>query len=111
MVLGYGEMRVILHGSCLVSAVMPRFVVHGSQGSFIKFGMDVQEEQLRRGKRPPAADWGVDPAPASSARSGTVSLQQTVAGEAGTTAPTIAASAPPSGEKGRTRCRPTRPWR
>ena len=63
VVLGYGEMRVILHGSCLVSAVMPRFVVHGSQGSFIKFGMDVQEEQLKEGKRPPAADWGVDPAP------------------------------------------------
>ncbi|WP_323931274.1 Gfo/Idh/MocA family oxidoreductase, partial [Aeromonas caviae] len=84
VVLGYGEMRVILHGSCLVSAVMPRFVVHGSQGSFIKFGMDVQEEQLKEGKRPPAADWGVDPAPGqlSQIRDGQL-VQQTVAGEAG----------------------------
>ncbi|MGY3884890.1 oxidoreductase [Aeromonas aquatica] len=61
VVLGYGALRVILHGSCLVSATMPRFVIHGSTGSFIKFGMDVQEEQLKLGLRPPAADWGRDP--------------------------------------------------
>ncbi|MGU5670475.1 oxidoreductase [Aeromonas caviae] len=84
VVLGYGEKRVILHGSCLVSATMPRFVVHGSEGSFIKFGMDVQEEQLKQGKRPPAADWGADPQPGqlSRIRDGEL-VQQTLAGEAG----------------------------
>lgn len=84
VVLGYGALRVILHGSCLVSATMPRFVIHGSEGSFIKFGMDVQEEQLKQGKRPPAADWGVDPVPGqlSQIRDGEL-VQQTVAGEAG----------------------------
>ncbi|MGL5812815.1 MAG: oxidoreductase [Aeromonas sp.] len=61
VVLGYGQLRVILHGSCLVSATMPRFVIHGSTGSFIKFGMDVQEEQLKAGLRPPVAGWGRDP--------------------------------------------------
>ncbi|MGY6039904.1 oxidoreductase [Aeromonas sp. AE23HZ002T15] len=61
VVLGYGPLRVILHGSCLVSATMPRFVIHGSTGSFIKFGMDVQEEQLKAGLRPPVAGWGRDP--------------------------------------------------
>ncbi|WP_421199638.1 oxidoreductase [Aeromonas enteropelogenes] len=84
VVLGYGEMRVVLHGSCLVSATMPRFVIHGSAGSFIKFGMDVQEEQLKLGKRPPAADWAVDSEPGqlSQIRDGQLQ-QELVAGEAG----------------------------
>lgn len=84
VVLGYGEMRVVLHGSCLVSATMPRFIIHGSAGSFIKFGMDVQEEQLKLGKRPPAADWGVDSEPGqlSQIRDGQLQ-QELVAGEAG----------------------------
>ncbi|RSM25304.1 oxidoreductase [Aeromonas salmonicida] len=82
--LGYGELRVILHGSCLVSATMPRFVIHGSEGSFIKFGMDVQEDQLKLGKRPPAADWGLDDEPGQLSRIREGQLQQeTVAGEAG----------------------------
>ncbi|MFK0667350.1 Gfo/Idh/MocA family oxidoreductase, partial [Aeromonas salmonicida] len=82
--LGYGELRVILHGSCLVSATMPRFVIHGSEGSFIKFGMDVQEDQLKLGKRPPAADWGLDGEPGQLSRIREGQLQQeTVAGEAG----------------------------
>ncbi|MFQ2269283.1 oxidoreductase [Aeromonas enteropelogenes] len=84
VVLGYGEMRVVLHGSCLVSATMPRFIIHGSAGSFIKFGMDVQEEQLKLGKRPPAADWGVDSEPGQLSRLWDGQLQQElVAGEAG----------------------------
>ena len=68
VVLGYGALRVILHGSCLVSATMPRFVIHASEGSFIKFGMDVQEEQLKLGLRPPAANWGLDPEPGQLSR-------------------------------------------
>uniref|UniRef100_UPI003B9850D1 Gfo/Idh/MocA family oxidoreductase n=1 Tax=Aeromonas veronii TaxID=654 RepID=UPI003B9850D1 len=84
VVLGYGALRVILHGSCLVSATMPRFVIHGSQGSFVKFGMDVQEDQLKLGKRPPAADWGMDSAPGQLSRIVDGQLQQqSVVGEAG----------------------------
>ncbi|WP_421191785.1 oxidoreductase [Aeromonas enteropelogenes] len=84
VVLGYGEMRVVLHGSCLVSATMPRFIIHGSAGSFIKFGMDVQEEQLKLGKRPPAADWGVDSEPGQLSRIRDGQLQhELVTGEAG----------------------------
>ncbi|MFQ2823940.1 MULTISPECIES: oxidoreductase [Aeromonas] len=80
----YGELRVVLHGSCLVSASMPRFIVHGSQGSFVKFGMDVQEDQLKLGKRPPAADWGVDGEPGQLSRIVDGQLQQqSVVGEAG----------------------------
>lgn len=84
VVLGYGEMRVVLHGCCLVSATMPRFVIHGSEGSFIKFGMDVQEEQLKLGLRPPAANWGLDPEPGQLSRMVEgQSRVQAVNGEAG----------------------------
>ncbi|MGE6149001.1 oxidoreductase [Aeromonas media] len=84
VVLGYGALRVILHGSCLVSATMPRFVIHGSEGSFIKFGMDVQEEQLKLGLRPPAANWGLDPEPGQlSCMVEGQPLVQAVSGEAG----------------------------
>lgn len=46
--------------------------------------MDVQEEQLKLGKRPPAADWGVDNEPGQLSRIRDGQLQQqNVAGEAG----------------------------
>ncbi len=57
-------LRVLLHGSALVPAVGPRFVVHGTRGSFVKFGLDVQEDALKAGARPQWGDtaaWGKDP--------------------------------------------------
>ncbi len=70
--LRYGDhhpgLRVILHASALVPAVGPRFVVHGTRGSFVKYGLDVQEDALKAGGRPQwgvASDWGVDPLPAA----------------------------------------------
>jgi predicted dehydrogenase len=57
-------LRVILHGSALVPSVGPRFVVHGTHGSFVKYGLDVQEDALKAGGRPQwgdTADWGCDP--------------------------------------------------
>ena len=56
-----GGVRVVLHASALVARQGPRFAVHGTQGSFIKFGLDTQEEALKSGRRPAGADWGVDP--------------------------------------------------
>ena len=64
-ILGYGTLRVILHASALVPVQPPRFVVHGRNGSFIKFGLDPQEDVLKTGRRPPAEDWGLDVLPAS----------------------------------------------
>lgn len=63
-VLRYGQSRVILHAGALVAAPAARFTVHGSQGSFIKHGLDPQEDVLRTGKLPPAPDWGHEPVPA-----------------------------------------------
>jgi scyllo-inositol 2-dehydrogenase (NADP+) len=66
LVLGYGELRVILHAGSLVAAPGPRFALHGDRGSFVKHGLDPQEAALRRGLRPgaPGPDgrgWGTDP--------------------------------------------------
>jgi predicted dehydrogenase len=61
VVLRYGKSRAILHGGSLVVAESPRFIVHGALGSFIKFGMDTQEESLKRGEIPGSAGWGADP--------------------------------------------------
>jgi predicted dehydrogenase len=38
----------------------PHFVVHGTEGSFVKYGMDPQEERLRGEKIPAGKDWGAD---------------------------------------------------
>ena len=64
-VLRYGQRRVILHGSALVPVPAARFTVHGSLGSFIKYGLDPQEDVLKTGQRPPAPEWGADPLPAT----------------------------------------------
>lgn len=57
----YGKTRAILHGGNLVVAETPRFLVHGALGSYTKFGMDTQEESLKRGGIPGSTGWGNDP--------------------------------------------------
>jgi len=59
-VLRYEELRVVLHGSALTAQQGPRFALHGTRGSFVKHGLDPQEDQLKAGLRPGHADWGVD---------------------------------------------------
>ena len=60
VILKYANKRVILHGSNLVVAESPRFILHGTQGSYIKYGLDPQEGMLLRGKGPSDPDWGLD---------------------------------------------------
>lgn len=61
------DLRVVLHGSTLVAGLGPRFAVHGTQGSFVKFGLDTQEDTLKTGARPQWGDaaWGKDPVAAT----------------------------------------------
>jgi predicted dehydrogenase len=61
VLLGYGNRRVVLHGSSLVVANSPRFFVHGTQGSYVKHGLDTQEAWLKAGKNPSSSGWGNDP--------------------------------------------------
>ncbi len=62
MALGYSQRRVILHAGSLVRETPPRFQLHGSKGSFLKYGLDPQEDQLKAGLRPGDAGWGRDEA-------------------------------------------------
>ena len=59
----YPRRHAVLQASMLVAGGLPRFAVHGTKGSWLKYGMDSQEEQLRAEQRPGSAGWGVDPAP------------------------------------------------
>jgi len=58
--LRYPHHRVILHAFTLVAGNGLRFAVHGTRGSYLKHGLDVQEDQLRAGVVPGAPGWGVD---------------------------------------------------
>ncbi len=63
VVLRYPRLRVVLHAGSLVAHPAPRFAVHGTRGSFIKTGLDVQEDQLRAGQAPGTPGWGVESSP------------------------------------------------
>ncbi len=58
--LEYGRMRAILSSSMLTPHAGPHFAVHGDAGSFLKYGMDPQEDVLRAGGMPGGPGWGVD---------------------------------------------------
>lgn len=60
LILGYGRRRVILHGSMFVLDPGPRFAVYGDRGSFVKYGIDPQEDALRGGMRPGDPGWGIE---------------------------------------------------
>ena len=63
LVLGYPQQAVILHSSSLVRASGLHFQVHGSKGSFVKYGLDPQEDALKAGQLPSEPTWGSeDPA-------------------------------------------------
>jgi scyllo-inositol 2-dehydrogenase (NADP+) len=56
--LDYGFLKVILKSGMLVREQGPKFLIHGTKGSFIKYGEDPQEEKLKAGILPTAKDWG-----------------------------------------------------
>jgi predicted dehydrogenase len=66
---GKDTMRAVLHASLLVAWGAgadggPRSALHGTLGSWAKFGGDVQEAQLMAGMLPDAEGYGVDDDPA-----------------------------------------------
>jgi predicted dehydrogenase len=54
-------MRAVLRSSILAAAPRPRFVLLGTQGSFVKQTFDPQEMNLRRGSIPEGKSWGYEP--------------------------------------------------
>jgi predicted dehydrogenase len=61
--LRYDRLRVHLHASSLASWADERFVVHGTKASYVKHGVDTQENALRAGRTPGDATWGHDAHP------------------------------------------------
>ena len=62
VVLGYDRLKVTLKAGMLVKEPGPVVSLFGLNGSYIKYGMDVQEEALRAGIVPETvAAWGVEP--------------------------------------------------
>lgn len=63
VVLHYPNRRVILHSSKLAADHRLRFTVHGTRGSWVKYGVDPQEAATVSGAAPGGEDWGVDGQP------------------------------------------------
>lgn len=66
----YPSLRVVLHGSLLSAAEPPRFTINGTEGSYVKYGQDAQENALVAGVIPGSAGWGKDERP------GTLSIRR-----------------------------------
>jgi len=60
VLLHYDNLEVILHASSFSAGPNNRFRVEGTKGTFIKQGLDPQEDQLKRGMTPNDASYGVD---------------------------------------------------
>ena len=54
----YPNVKVSVRASYLVKEETPRYYVHGVEGSFVKYGIDPQEEMLKAGLLPLNDDWG-----------------------------------------------------
>jgi scyllo-inositol 2-dehydrogenase (NADP+) len=60
----YGDashgLRAMLRARIVAFAPGPHFLIHGTKGSFVKYGMDPQEARLRGENCPQGTDWGAD---------------------------------------------------
>jgi scyllo-inositol 2-dehydrogenase (NADP+) len=59
--LDYGKLKVALRSSLLAREDTPRYVLHGTRGSFVKYGIDVQEDHLKSGLMPGSQGFGIEP--------------------------------------------------
>jgi scyllo-inositol 2-dehydrogenase (NADP+) len=61
----YPRLRAMLKARIIAYAPGPHLLIHGTKGSFLKYGMDPQEEPLRSGNFPRGtnwpAEWGEEP--------------------------------------------------
>ena len=52
------NLSVRVSGSLLVKEAGPRYICHGTEGSFLKWGTDPQEQHLKEGRIPGSNNWG-----------------------------------------------------
>jgi predicted dehydrogenase len=58
ILLYYPDFRVRLKAGFFVREANPAYVIHGKKGSFLKPRGDVQEDELKLGKKPNLSSWG-----------------------------------------------------
>lgn len=58
--LEYPHLRAMGRARIIAYAPGPHFLIHGTNGSFVKYGMDPQEARLRSDDYPQGTDWGAD---------------------------------------------------
>jgi scyllo-inositol 2-dehydrogenase (NADP+) len=61
LLLHYEGLKVTLKAGMLVRQPTPRFVLRGTRGSYVKYGLDPQEEALKSGRVPGGPGWGGEP--------------------------------------------------
>jgi scyllo-inositol 2-dehydrogenase (NADP+) len=58
--LEYAGLRAMARARMIAFAPGPHFLIHGTKGTFVKYGMDPQEARLRGDNVPQGLDWGAD---------------------------------------------------
>lgn len=58
LILFYPNLKVTLKAGMLVREPQLRFILHGTEGSYVKAGLDPQEDALKAGRGPGDAGWG-----------------------------------------------------
>lgn len=62
LLLFYPNLKVTLKAGMLVKEKGPTYQLSGTKGSFVKYGVDPQEEYLKKGAKPQnTSEWGVEP--------------------------------------------------
>jgi predicted dehydrogenase len=62
VILNYPGIKASIKAGMLVREPLPRLILLGTNGSYVKYGMDVQEEALKAGLTPLTKEnWGVEP--------------------------------------------------
>lgn len=62
VIMHYPGLKVTLKAGMLVREPLPRFMLFGIEDTFVKYGLDVQEEALKAGFTPlTKSNWGVEP--------------------------------------------------
>lgn len=59
--LRYPRLHVCLHATLIAADPGPRFLLHGTRGSYVKYGLDPQEDALRGGAKLGGPHWGEEP--------------------------------------------------
>jgi predicted dehydrogenase len=60
--LDYGKTQVFLSSQMFMREETPRYIIHGEYGSFVKYGIDQQEDHLKAGMMPGEKGFGIEAA-------------------------------------------------